>query len=79
MKTWPHMLFWSLNMVILLLFANAEINSRITSTCPFYFWAVAELLSSKPKLSVIGFIILGHNIIYMFVNLCFFPMEKGFW
>jgi hypothetical protein len=40
----PHAYVFILNMVIVLLFANAEINSRVASTCPFYYYAWAQLI-----------------------------------
>lgn len=32
-----------LNMLVVLLFANQEINARVASTCPFFFLALSEL------------------------------------
>lgn len=40
----PHAYVFIANMVIVLLFANAEINSRVASTCPFYYYSWAQLI-----------------------------------
>jgi len=76
----PHVWFFAMNMLVTLLFANADINSRVASTCPFYFWAVADLLVHREnysKVSLANFAI-AHNLLYMVLNLVLFPMEVGF-
>lgn len=40
----PHAWYFLLQIGIVLVFANAEINSRVASTVPFYYWAVAAIL-----------------------------------
>jgi hypothetical protein len=37
-------LVFILNMLLVLLMGNSEINSRVASTCPFYFYALAQLI-----------------------------------
>ena len=32
-------------MALTLVFANADINSRAASTCPYYYWTIAVILS----------------------------------
>jgi len=76
----PHAWFFALNMLVTLLFANSDINSRVASTCPFYYWAVADLLVHREnfsKVSLANFAIL-HNVLYMILNFVLFPTEVGF-
>ena len=76
----PHAWFFAVNMLLTLLFANADINSRVASTCPFYFWAVADLIvhrDSYSKVSLANFAI-AHNVLYMVLNFVLFTMEVGF-
>jgi hypothetical protein len=40
----PHAWYFCIQILLILLFANADINSRVASTCPFYYWAVASLI-----------------------------------
>ena len=72
------MLYWTINMVIMLLFANSEVNSRVTSTMPFYYWAVAELMMGGKRMGKLGKLALAHNVVYMLFNFALFPMEVGF-
>ena len=37
----PHFLMLAVNLMIVLMFANSEINSRVASTCPFYYMALS--------------------------------------
>jgi len=43
LATLPHAYVFLVNMLIVLLLANTEINSRVASTCPFYYYAFAQL------------------------------------
>jgi hypothetical protein len=70
--------YLTLNMFLTLLFANADINSRVASTCPIYFWAVADLLTSGKRPSKLGIFALVHNTGYMILNFVLFSMEVGF-
>jgi len=71
-------------MAMILLYANADINSRVASTCPLYYWALAALIEEyqQNKLSHMGaFIVIVaslHNVVYMCLNFFLFPSEAGF-
>ena len=39
----PHAIVFIANMLIVLVMANSEINARVASTCPFYFYAFSQL------------------------------------
>ena len=41
---YPNALVFILNMILILLIGNSEINSRVASTCPFYFYGLAQLV-----------------------------------
>lgn len=68
-------------MLLCLFFANADINSRVASTCPFYYWAVADMIVHRKKTESIfclaNFALL-HNALYMVLNFLLFSMEVGF-
>ena len=40
----PHAWYFAVQLTLVALFANADINSRVASTCPFYFWAFAAIV-----------------------------------
>lgn len=71
----PHALVFTANMLLVMLFANADINSRVASTCPFYFWAAAVILTEDSKW---GKLICLHNVCYLLLNFVLFYMEVGF-
>jgi hypothetical protein len=70
--------------VLIIVFANIEINSRVASTNPVYYWAFAQLIADYQagKLTkggkIMAFIISFHNLLYMSLNLIMFPSEHGF-
>ena len=37
----PHFMVFAITLLTVLIFANTEINSRVASTCPFYFIALS--------------------------------------
>ena len=45
----PHSLVFALNMLLMLLYANADVNSRVASTCPFYYWAAAVIINEDSR------------------------------
>ena len=67
---------------MVLLYGNAEINSRVASSLPFYYWAIASMLvegDGKVKsMTYIARFAAVHNIIYLILNLLLFPVESGF-
>jgi hypothetical protein len=65
-------------MLIALFFANADVNSRIASSCPFYFWTVAAIFAEKKGFSYIAAFGRLHNLAYMLLNFVLFIMEVGF-
>ena len=65
----PHAMVFTVNMLLVMLFANADINSRVASTCPFYFWASAVILCQDSKMAKF---ISMHNLAYMLLNFVLF-------
>jgi len=80
----PHAWYFALQLSLVFLFANADINSRVASTCPFYFWAFAATVhesNTHPKVASVKWmarLALTHNFAYMVLNLITFPMEAAF-
>ena len=81
----PHIWYFALQLLLVMLFANADINSRVASTCPFYFWALAAIVNEanqkhKVEASVrwMAGLALVHNFAYMILNFATFPMEAAF-
>ena len=52
----PHIWYMSLQLTLVLLYANADINSRVASTLPIYFWAFASMAKQRKdgKVSKLG-------------------------
>ena len=71
----PHVWYFSMQMVPVLLFANADINSRVASTVPFYYWAAASMMKKRDSLA---WLVCLHNVAYLAVNFFIFPTEIGF-
>jgi hypothetical protein len=72
-------------LLLVMLFANADINSRVASTCPFYFWAFAAIVNEANQRSKVeehvrwmSRLALVHNFAYMMLNFATFPMEAAF-
>lgn len=81
----PHALFFAVNIALVMLFANADINSRVASTCPFYYWAAASVISEASasstqslSLKAMAWFIKTHNLAYLLLNFVLFLMEVGF-
>ena len=81
----PHCYYLFVQLIVVLLYGNAEINSRVASSLPIYYWAVASLLvegdgkeSSNKSMSYQARFAAVHNIIYLILNLLLFPVESGF-
>ena len=74
----PHAYFFFANMLLALFFANADVNSRIASSCPFYFWTTAAIFYESKGFSNIAALSRLHNIGYMLLNFVLFVMEVGF-
>jgi hypothetical protein len=65
--------------MLILTLANADINSRVASTIPFYYWAAAAtIVEGKKKLSGMAILIAAHNVGYLLGNMFLFPTEIGF-
>ena len=45
----PHTWYMFLQLTLVLLFANADINSRVASTLPLYFWAFSSFVLEESK------------------------------
>lgn len=85
----PHALVLIANMLLVLLFANSEINSRVAGTCPFYYYAFAQLVvevreemgrrerSCTFKHLLVAFALL-YNTVVMLLNMFLFSVEIGF-
>ena len=70
----------------MLLYANADINSRVASTLPIYYWGFASFIlkgsnekDSDGKVSKMGRFACLHNLIYMGLNVMMFHTEIGFY
>ena len=69
-----------INVVTVILFANSEIIGRVATTCPFYFYAWAQLIVENNK-GLQGWIVglYGvYNIVVLALNLFLFTTEIGF-
>ena len=76
-------LFWNFfaNMLLVILFANIDIISRVASTNVVYYWAFALLISKKPTNTtekVMTWLVVLHNLLYMALNLQLFLTETAF-
>ena len=40
----PHAYILIINLIVVFMLANTEINARVASTCPFYFYALSQLV-----------------------------------
>jgi len=79
----PHFWCFTVHMSLILFFANAEINSRVASTIPFYYWAVAAIVTESKAEEFLGSskiakLAVVHNMAYLVLNLIFFPMNTAF-
>ena len=84
----PHAYIFIINMIIVLLTANSEINSRVASTCPFYFYAFSQLIievyeemKKNQKMTIkhgVVLLMLAYNTVVMVLNLLLFTVEIGF-
>jgi len=86
----PHFLVFVINLIIVMLFANSEINARVASTCPFYFIALSQLVIETfneihdkgfEKLTYKHWVVmltLLYNSVVMVLNLVLFSVEIGF-
>lgn len=82
----PHLWYFTIQLALVLLFANADINSRVASTIPIFYWIVSSLIlegnsgdkQTAEKASKVGWFACMHNLVYMGLNLVLFPMEVGF-
>lgn len=84
----PHAYFFIVNMLMVLFMANAEINSRVASSCPFYFYAFSQLIievyeemKKNKEMTVkhgVVLLMLAYNTVVMVLNLLLFTVEIGF-
>lgn len=90
----PHAWYMFISLALILVFANADINSRAASVCPFYYWGLASLMvegdgtpeeqrnatdnKGVTKMTWAARIAIGHNLLYMVLNFVTFPMEVAF-
>jgi hypothetical protein len=90
----PH--FWVMfaNLMIVLFYANIEINARVASTCIYYYIGLSQLIvetheelsaaiknQSELKLSPKHFVVMitmAYNVIVMFINPLIFSVGIGF-
>lgn len=77
-----HFIYFAVSILLCLIFANAEINSRVASVCPIYYWLASDVISDygskKANGSFLGWLLVVHNISYLCINLVLFTMEVGF-
>ena len=72
----PHVWYMAIQLTLVLLYANADINSRVASTLPIYYWAIATLIQEESK---VGKLACFHNLLYMGLNVLLFHTEIGFY
>ena len=68
--------------VLIILFANAEINSRVASTSPAYYWIFAAATTFDEKTSgftkFLGYFMTAHSLIYLCINMSLMSMGQAF-
>ena len=77
----PHAWYMTFQLTLVFLYANQDINSRVASTLPFYYWAFAALVLQKrvdSGMSKLARFACLHNLVYLALNLLLFPPEIGF-
>lgn len=81
----PHVWVMLMQLAIVFFYANVEINSRVASTCPMYYWGLASLLhegasplSGSKTTAWFGKLAVFQNLIYMGINMVRFPLSAGF-
>ena len=72
----PHIWYMAIQLTLVLLYANADINSRVASTLPIYYWGFASLVLQGGKM---GRFACMHNLMYMGLNVLLFHTEIGFY
>ena len=79
----PHVWYMAIQLTLVLLYGNADINSRVASTIPIYFWSFASLILEKPanesqRMSWFARFGCFHNLLFLLLNIILFPVEIGF-
>lgn len=85
----PHAYIFFANILIVFFLANSEINSRVASTCPFFYMALSQLIyetfddiyvQNKPVeyKHVVVMVSMMYNVVVMFLNLVLFTVGIGF-
>ena len=76
----PHIWYMILQLTIVLLYGNIEINSRVASTLPIYFWLFASLITERKEkgMSLSARLACLHNIAYLVLNFVYFVPENYF-
>ena len=81
----PHFYYMFLQLVVVLVYGNQEINSRVSSSLPVYFWIAASMFvegDGSQKSSSMTWparIIVLHNLAYLIWNILAFFSEWGFY
>ena len=76
----PHIWYMAIQLTLVLLYANADINSRVASTLPIYYWGFASLVleAKEGRMSKMAIFACFHNILYMILNVILFHTEIAF-
>ena len=80
----PHFYYFFAQLAIVLLFGNAEINSRVASSLPVFYWAIASILvegdgeKKREAATWPARAAAAHNLLFLLLNLLLFPVEVGF-
>lgn len=79
----PHVWYMAFQLTLVLLYANADINSRVASTIPIYYWSFASLIMERPANKDKGMYWFArfaclHNLLFLGLNLILFHAEIGF-
>ena len=75
-----------IQLVIVMLYGNQEINSRVASSLPIYFWALGAMVvegNGDPKfkgaMTIPARIAVFHNVLFLLLNLLGFSSEWAFY
>ena len=76
----PHVWYMIVQLTVVLLYGNSEINSRVASTLPIYYWVFASLITeNKGKgMNLFARLACMHNLGYLILNFVYFVPENYF-
>ena len=81
----PHFYYMFLQLFVVLVYGNQEINSRVASSLPIYFWIAASMFvegdgcQKSAKMTWAARLVVLHNLGYLIWNILAFFSEWGFY